>query len=128
MPCSIATPLSLSIASASSARSGLILTRPMTARIGLSFQLRAPCMNAHTWITLIPWGHSCAVVMRPQWRSGGRRCIGELTYFWLVLGGASRHERGGLGTPAQAELGQDPRHVMLDRLARKEKTLGDLGA
>ena len=38
MPCSIATPPSQIIESASSARFGLILTRPMTACIGLSFQ------------------------------------------------------------------------------------------
>jgi pimeloyl-ACP methyl ester carboxylesterase len=45
-------------------RSGLILTRPMTARIGRSFPLCAPSTNACTWITFIPWSRSRAVVMR----------------------------------------------------------------
>ena len=64
MPRSIATPVSPIMASASSARSGLILTRPMTARIGLSFQLCAPNTNACMWITFIPWGRSRIVFMR----------------------------------------------------------------
>jgi len=81
----------------------------MTARIGLSFHLCAPRMNAHTWITFISWGRSCAVVMRPRWRYGGRRSIGELTYFWLVFRGRSaprarrlRHVRAGRALPAHA--------------------------
>src|SRR6266568_4030702 len=41
--------------------------------------------------------------------------------------GTPRGKRRCLGTPAQAELGQDARHVMLDRLARQEQAPGDLG-
>lgn len=40
-------------------------------------------------------------------------------------GGVSRRGRCGLGTSAQAELRQDARHVMLDRLARDEEASGD---
>src|SRR3954454_5037531 len=38
----------------------------------------------------------------------------------------ARREEGGLGTAAEAELGQQRRHVVLDRLLREPELLGDL--
>src|SRR5438034_3539211 len=116
MPRSIATPPSPIIASASSARSGTILTRPMTA-----------CMSPPSQL----WS------LGPPWRPSRCWSIGELTYLSLVplalvslalvSPGPPRHERRGLSPPAQAELGEDARHVVLDRLAREEEAFGDLG-
>jgi len=115
MPGSIAVSLSVSNASASPARSGLILTRPMTACIDRS--LCAAPMNAHTWISVILGGPLVRVVMKPRWLPVAAGASANSPILWLTSGVTSRRERGGLGPSAQAELGQDARHVVLDRLA-----------
>src|SRR5215467_8408432 len=70
--------------------------------------------------------------MRPRSQSGSAGASANSPILWLIPGGAPRRERGGLGPSAQAELGQDARHVacidIRARLAQHRSTTGVTGS